>query len=64
MKRLFMIRIQKKGPPWRDENGRVAFFETKEAAKRVRDQLNLPRAVVSNGPDHKKCVAIDARAMR
>lgn len=64
MKRFYVIRTQKYGPLWRNANGEVPFFDKKEEAKKVRDQTNIPTAVVSNGPDHKKCNALDVRAMR
>jgi hypothetical protein len=64
MKRFFVIRTHKFGHLWQNEKGEIPFFDNKEEAKRVRDQTNIPTAVVSNGPDHKKCTARDVRSLR
>lgn len=55
MKRLFVIRERKQGPLVRETGGGVRYFENKSDAKEARNQLKLPLAVVSLGPDHKKC---------
>lgn len=56
--RLFILRYGKRGEPVRDSNDEIIYFDSKEEAKRQRDELNHtaspPIFVVSLGPDHKR----------
>lgn len=52
MKRLFMLRHGKGGPPVKGENGEVLYFGSKPEAKAERDKRS--GTVVSLGPDHHK----------
>ncbi len=55
--RLFVLRYGKRGEVVRNSLGQITYYDNKEVAKRVRDELNEganpPIFVVSNGPDHR-----------
>jgi hypothetical protein len=55
MKRLFMLRIRKRGPAVTD-HGKPMYFSSKAEAKVTRNALQAqgqPDVVVSYGPDHR-----------
>lgn len=52
MRRLFVLRHNRKGPLVKDQFGDTIYYDNKMDAKLHRDRIG-GRAVVSFGPDHK-----------